>query len=107
MRRTALVSAATIVALLATTTVPASAQNAAATQAPLRASIDREAAKAAAQPALPARQKTPVRSKRMQGGGGGGGMIVMTVIGTVASLAATYFVVKEMRKRTDEANQQQ
>lgn len=106
MHRTSLVSAITIVALLTATAVPAAAQHAAATKAPIRASIEREAAKAVAQPAAPTRQKTPVRRKMMQGGGGGGGMIVMTLIGTAAGLAATYFVVKEMRKQTDEANQQ-
>lgn len=107
MRRTPLVSAITIAALLAATAIPAAAQHSAAPQPPIRASIEREAAKAVTQPVAPTRQKTPVRKKMMQGGGGGGGMIVLTLIGTAAGLAATYFVVKEMRKQTDEATNQQ
>ena len=55
-------------------------------------------------PGLPARRQTPVR-KQMSGGGGGGGMMVMTLLVTAASLAGTYFLVKELKKST-EANQQ-
>jgi hypothetical protein len=109
MRCTSLVSAVTIVAFLATGTGPAYAQHNAAALASqpttLRASMDREAAKAATQVVLPGRQKTTVRKKMMQGGGGGG-MIVMTLIGTVVGLATTYCVVKEMRKQTEELTTQ-
>jgi hypothetical protein len=30
-------------------------------------------------------------------------MLVWTLVGTVTSLAATYYIVKEMRKETDKA----
>jgi hypothetical protein len=110
MRRISLVSVVTIVAFLATGTVPAYAQRNVGAPAgeptTLRASVDREAAKAATQVVLPGRQKTTVRRKMMQGGGGGGGMIVMTLIGTVAGLATTYFVVKEMRKQNEQLTTQ-
>jgi hypothetical protein len=105
MRFTSFVSAVTIAAVLVGA-VPAFAQNGAATPAALRASIDREAAKAATQPVVPTRQKTTVRRKMMQGGGGGG-MMVMTLIGTAAGLATTYFVVKEMRKQNEQLTQPQ
>ena len=111
MRRIPFVSVVTLIAFLASGTVPAFAQHNAAAQAgraTLRASIDREAAKAATQTPPTGRQKTTVRRAMTQGGGGGGGgMMVMTVIGTVAGLAATYFVVKEMRKQTEELTSQQ
>jgi hypothetical protein len=69
----------------------------------LRQSIDRASERAAAQiPGVPARPSRPVR-KQMTGGGGGAGMMVMTLLVTAASLAGTYFLVKEMRKSTDEA----
>ncbi len=70
----------------------------------LQVSIDRAAKEAAAQsPRLPARRPTPVR-KQMSGGGGGGAMIVTTLLVTAASLAGTYFLVKELKKSTDEAS---
>lgn len=109
-----LVSAVTLAAFLTAPMAPAlaapsdesvrpAASPAPATPSPLRASIDRAAAREAAQlPGVPLRRPTPVR-KQMMGGGGGGGMMVMTLLVTAASLAGTYFLVKEMRKSTDEA----
>lgn len=71
---------------------------------PLRQSIDRASARAAAQlPGVPLRQPRPVR-KQMTGGGGGGGMMMMTLVMTAASLAGTYFLVKELKKTTAEAS---
>lgn len=68
---------------------------------PLRQSIDRAAARAVAPlPGVPLRQPRPVR-KQMTGGGGG--MMMMTLLMTAASLAGTYFLVKELKKSTDEA----
>ncbi len=40
----------------------------------------------------------------MQGGGGGSAAMVIGLIGTVAGLAATYFVIKEMQKQTEVIN---
>jgi hypothetical protein len=48
-----------------------------------------------------------VRARQAGGGGGGASVLVWTLVGTVTSLAATYYIVKEMRKQTDQANQQQ
>ena len=67
----------------------------------LQASIDRAGRAAAAQiPVLPTR-RAPVR-KQMSGGGGGGKMMVMSLVMTGIGLASTYFVIKEMKKQTDE-----
>lgn len=67
----------------------------------LQASIDRAAQQAAAQiPVLPTR-KAPVR-KQMSGGGGGSGKMIMSLVMTGIGLASTYFVIKEMKKQTDE-----
>jgi hypothetical protein len=69
----------------------------------LRQSIDRASERAAAEgPGLPVRPSRPVR-KQMTGGGGGGGMMMMTLLVTAASLAGTYFLMKELKKSTDEA----
>jgi hypothetical protein len=98
------VATATLAAFLSTAATPALAQTTPASS-PLRSSIDR-AAKSAQVAKLPARKDAPVRKAAMQGGGGGG-MMVMTLIGTLAGVATTYFVIKEMRKQQDEVNQPQ
>ena len=73
----------------------------------LRAAIDRAAAQSVAEsPMVSAPVKgTPPAARARQAGGGGGGsmMMVWTLVGTVTSLAATYYIVKEMRKETDKA----
>jgi hypothetical protein len=66
-----------------------------------QAAIDRAAA------ALPASIPAAKARQGMGGGGGGKGMMIWTVVGTVTSLAMTYFVIKEVRKQTDKALQQQ
>ncbi len=43
------------------------------------------------------------RSLKQMGGGGGGGMMVMSIIGTLAGLAGTYYMVKMMKDQQDEA----
>ena len=112
MRSNRFVSALTLLAFLAASAPrPAVASPAdggssgAAPQAStLRQSIDRASERAATQfPRVPARPAGPVR-KQMTGGGGGGGMMLMTLLGTAASLAGTYFLVKELKKSTDEAS---
>src|SRR5690349_5326784 len=64
----------------------------------LRASIDRAAAKSVAEStavAAPVRGTKPAARARQAGGGGGGSMMmVWTLVGTVTSLAATYYIVK-------------
>lgn len=104
MRLAPIVSAVTAAAFL-TATLPLAAQGQTSpAPTPLRASISRAAERAAQAPA-PARRAAPVRKEQMMGGGGGG-IMLMTLIGTVAGLAGTYFLVKEMRKQNDEAKAQ-
>ena len=106
MFTTRLVATATLAAFLSVTVAPASAQTTAPQPSPLRASIDRAATKSVQAPTdLSKRRTTPVRKSTMQGGGGSG-MMVMGIIMTVAGLAATYFVIKEMNKQTDELTNQ-
>lgn len=100
-----LVATATLAAFLSAVTAPASAQTQAPQPSPLRASIDRAVTKTAQSPTVPQRRPSPVRKAATQGGGGGG-MMVMTLIGTIAGLAATYFVIKEMNKQTEELTNQ-
>ena len=100
MSSRSLVATVTLAAFLSAAAAPASAQTQAPQSSPLRASIDRVVSKNAQSPTLPQRKPAKVRKSAMQGGGGG--MMVMTLIGTVAGLAATYFVIKEMNKNTDE-----
>lgn len=94
-----LVATATLAAFLAAVAAPASAQTTAPQASPLRTSIDRAAQ--SAQPGLPQRKPAPVRKAATQGGGGGGGMMVITLIGTLAGVATTYFLIKEMKKQND------
>ena len=70
----------------------------------LQASIDRAGREAAAQiPVLPTRRAS-VR-KQMSGGGGGNGKMIMSLVVTGIGLASTYFVIKEVKKQTDELTQ--
>jgi hypothetical protein len=79
----------------------------------LRAAIDRAAAQfltESREPSTSLPTSRPVVNARQSAGGGGGrgtGMMIWTVVGTVTSLAATYFVIKEVRKQTDKAIRQQ
>lgn len=116
MRFSRFVSAVTLLAFLFATAprsaAAAPAEEGGVAKAPpaatssLRHSIDRAGERAATQfPRVPARAPIPVR-KQMTGGGGGGGMMFMTLIVTAASLAGTYFLVKEMKKSSDAATAQ-
>lgn len=105
MRPTPFVAAVTLIAFLcAPLAVPAGAEPLRSSAAPpvsvLRASIAREAVRAAQAPAAPVRVPSTIQVRR-QGGGGGGGMMLMTLIMTAAGLAGTYFMVKELRKSND------
>jgi hypothetical protein len=107
MRAFRFVSTVTLLAFLSVAAATPNADGVPSAPAPqpslLRQSIDRASERAAAQfPGVPARPSRPVR-KQLTGGGGGGGMMVMTLIVTAASLAGTYFLVKELKKSTDEA----
>ena len=53
-------------------------------------------------PAFPVTPKRD-RSLKQSNGGGGGGMMIIGIIGTLAGLAGTYYLVKELKKTNDEA----
>ncbi|HZP48194.1 MAG TPA: hypothetical protein VFB07_06665 [Vicinamibacterales bacterium] len=75
----------------------------------LRASIERAAARAAANQAkadaATARQPRVAMMQTAGGGGGGHVMMVVTLLSTVAGLATTYYVIKQMQKTTSEIPQ--
>jgi hypothetical protein len=74
----------------------------------LRAAIDRAAAQSVARSAATTpRSRSAARAKQNPGGGGGSSAMIWTLVGTIGGLAATYFVVKEMQKQTDELVAQQ
>ena len=76
----------------------------------LRAAIDRAAAQSVAKSVATSPLSKPAkRARQNPGGGGGSSAMIWTLVGTVSGLAATYFIVKEMQKQTDElvAQQQQ
>jgi hypothetical protein len=83
------------------TTVTTPSVTAALDRAATRAALE---SKAAVQPAKPFKTS---HSQEAQGGSGGGGghmtAIIMTLVGTAASLGATYYIYKEMKKQTDQA----
>lgn len=93
--------------LLAAAPIPVRAADGPTATTNLRASIDRAVAEAvAAQKAVPAAQAVRTQARaaaagQMGGGGGGKSMMVMMLIGTIAGLAGTYFLVKELRKKSD------
>jgi hypothetical protein len=75
----------------------------------LRAAIDRAATQLAAQPATaPAKQHSSSSAGQAAygGGGGGKGMLIVTLVTTVVGLGATYYMLKEMQKQTDQAGKQ-
>ena len=69
----------------------------------LRAAIDRAAAQSVTKSvATTPLSKPAARARQNPGGGGGSSAMIWTLVGTIGGLAATYFVVKEMQKQTDE-----
>ncbi len=70
----------------------------------IRASIDKAVAKNLSDNHQPAPSTRPVSARKAAGqavsGGGGKTMMAIAVIGTVAGLATTYYVVKQMKKQT-------
>jgi hypothetical protein len=69
---------------------------------PLRASIGR----ALTAPVPPSAPAAPVRRNQSggtySGGGGGGGRMIMAVLGMAVSVGATYYIIKQTRKTTDD-----
>jgi len=75
----------------------------------LRAAIDRAATQLAAQPATSPRKphsSSNAGQAAYGGGGGGKGMLIVTLVKTVVGLGATYYMLKEMQKQTNEAGKQ-
>lgn len=70
----------------------------------LRAAADRAALRFVAEqpPVAPA----TARARQAVGAGGGSGVLIWTLVGTVASVATTYFVIKEVRKQTEKLSEQ-
>ncbi len=76
---------------------------------PLRASIDRTMKAIASEP-LPSTAPShgPIQGlpradrsrKQVNGGGGGKTMMIMGIVGTVAGLAGTYYMIKMMKETT-------
>src|SRR5438309_236630 len=113
MRRliSAAVLAAFVVGLVPATTFAAEeTQPAGKTPVVTRASIERAAARAAAdktQPAATRPFKSTEEIQAMGGGGGGHAMaIIWSLVGTAISLGTTYYILKEMKKQTDQAAKQ-
>ena len=83
----------------------------------LRASVDRAVASVAIAPAQSNESQTPRALKLPKrfaskstaaqdptgGGGGGKTMMIVGILGTVAGVAGSYFIYKEMKKSTDAA----
>jgi hypothetical protein len=85
--------------------------NGASQMVDLRAAIERAAATQVNGPralAMTSSHETAASRARQgaMGGGGGAGAIIWMLVGTAAGLAGTYYVVKEMRKQTDELARQ-
>jgi len=75
----------------------------------LCAAIDRAATQLAAQPATSPRKphsSSNAGQAAYGGGGGGKGMLIVTLVTTVVGLGATYYMLKEMQKQTNEAGKQ-
>jgi hypothetical protein len=76
----------------------------------LRAAIDRAAAEYAARsvqsPSKDVSMAKAAAPARQGGRGGGSSMLIWTLVGTAASVATTYFVIKEVRKQTEQAGEQ-
>ncbi len=101
--------AATMLVGLVPATTRASDETAVTTPS-VTAALDRAATRAAVEPKAPVQPARPFKTSHSQeaqsAGGGGGGhtmAIVMTLIGTAASLGTTYYIMKEMKKQTGQA----
>lgn len=70
----------------------------------LRAAVDRAASRIAAEQLPPSNAAASAR--QAVGTGGGSGTLIWTLVGTLASVATTYFVIKEVRKQTEQASEQ-
>ena len=69
----------------------------------LRKAIDRAAAQSVTKSVSTTPLSKPAaRARQNTGGGGGSSAMIWTLVGTIGGLAATYFMVKEMQKQTDE-----
>lgn len=74
----------------------------------LRAAIDRAATRAVAEHQLTATPARPAGQSgaRLQSRGGGHTAMVISLVSVVAGAAATYLMVKQLKKTTDQISQQ-
>ena len=72
----------------------------------LHAAIARAAADAAVKPSLQLRTAPATPGVRKQSTGGGHTMAIVSILGTVAGIAATVYMVKEMQKAEKKVVQQ-
>jgi hypothetical protein len=116
MRIRSFIAAALIAALGATFVAPAAhAAESTSTGTAPRVNFDKaiaravEQSSAARQPEqLRASQSNAPASQRGYGGGGGGHvMMAMSIVGMLAGVGMTYYMVKQMQKATKEASQGQ
>ena len=73
----------------------------------LRGSIDRAASRTLKTPrqrrfTAGLRAQTRFQSTNGGGGGGGRGMMILGLVGTLAGLGATYYIMKSMREQTEQ-----
>jgi len=109
-----MISAAVLTAFVAgvvPSSVFAAEETQPAAKAPVvtRASIERAAARAAAEKVQPSGSRQFKSTEEMQAGGGGGGhamAIIWSLVGTAVSLGTTYYIMKEMKKQADQAAKQ-
>ena len=70
----------------------------------LRRAVDRAASRFVAE--QPSVTNAASSARQAVGAGGGSGVMIWTLVGTLASVATTYFVIKEVRKQTDKVSEQ-
>jgi hypothetical protein len=103
--------ASLLIAALPTITL-AKEDGTSSTSVDLRAAVDRAAVQlmtASREPSAAVRISRPVVNAARQssgGGGGGKGMMIWTLVGTLGSVATAYYVMKEMKKQTNQLQQQ-
>jgi hypothetical protein len=76
--------------------------------ASLRSAVDRAATRAVAEHQLTSApgRPAPQNGARLQSSGGGHTGMIISLVGVIAGAAGTYYMVKQLKKTTDQVNQQ-